>query len=167
MSGGEYRNKLKGQAATLLREIKEAEDELSALDPEVVYWQRRALQVRSVRKRLSGYLRNNTIFSRFDFSHYLKSLASQLPSWCHDAVPHQLRSGIPRHTGTLDVLDWLINRSKLSNGDVPLLSVLARLSRELDDSVLRSELDAYRQQIAAALGGLDHRIGHLIRSSPR
>ncbi len=89
------------------------------------------------------------------FQSLTETLTAQLPAWCRDAAPHQMRARILAFADASDALVWLVDQGHLSRGGVPLLSVLARLSSALTSGDMRRELDTCRKAIAVAAGVSD------------
>jgi hypothetical protein len=87
----------------------------------------------------------------------------RLRASCHDAMPHDVPHVIAANSSALDLLQWLIDRGQLANGQVPLLRVLYHLSPMIGDAETRQALEDCCQTIAETFG-VSH-IGSLLESA--
>lgn len=82
--------------------------------------------------------------------------AQQMRGWCHDAMPRHMPYEIPAGLDALDMLQWLLEKGKLSGGQVPLLYVLRQLLPLVEHAETRVDLDTCLKQIRSDLGASEH-----------
>lgn len=76
----------------------------------------------------------------------------ELREWCHQAMPPDAPHEIPVAASRLDLLEWLSDKGQLAGGQVPLLTVLAKVLRRTGAPDARSRLEQCIQRIADRFG---------------
>ena len=74
--------------------------------------------------------------------------AEQLRAWCHQAMPKGKPHEISTDANRLDLLEWLIDRGRLANGQAPLLTVLRHVFTQKKIAALQSNWDRLSQKLA-------------------
>ncbi len=74
--------------------------------------------------------------------------AEQLRAWCHQTMPKGKPHEISTDANRLDLLEWLIDRGRLANGQAPLLTVLRHVFTQKKIAALQSNWDRLSQKLA-------------------